>query len=432
MDNLFKSFSRSYILSAALPAAMFTLIIIALFRDFFPSFLNSRLTDASLTPSFGIVLGIIATFCLDYTLYASMEWVVKFFSGDFIPWPLNAFLSYLAGLQLDRMLLSYKQYQAAFSRKDDPVKKYRLYVAAYESVNAVWAKMPLDKEKLLPTALGNANQASIAYADNLYGMDINTFWQKLYLVLPSKVSELIEDKNIHITFLLNSSLLSFTIFLMSFVLVGFDSGIELLRSKGRIINSLISLHFGFTQIAPLGYLLLGAFFFLLGYGLYRLAVNASRERNSVYRAACDFYRADLVKSLGFELPQSLEDERRMWQDLREFFSVGKNLGMRASVIKEYGFSLKPTPTSGTSNVQVEQVDVDFGRVIETSLAAQRVPSEATPNDSSFMRFIELIENIQRIMQNSEKFYENITEILKRSQATTERKPGKHPKRNRNL
>jgi hypothetical protein len=47
---------------------------------------------------------------------------------------------------------------------------------------------------------------------------------------------------------------------------------------------------------------------------YRGAVSAALVFAGVVRGCFDLYRHDLIKQLGYAIPASLEDERRLWRN----------------------------------------------------------------------------------------------------------------------
>ena len=50
---------------------------------------------------------------------------------------------------------------------------------------------------------------------------------------------------------------------------------------------------------------------------YRGAVSAALVFAEVVRGCFDLYRHDLIKQLGYTIPASLEDERRLWHNLAQ-------------------------------------------------------------------------------------------------------------------
>ncbi len=50
---------------------------------------------------------------------------------------------------------------------------------------------------------------------------------------------------------------------------------------------------------------------------YRGAVSAVLVFAEVVRGCFDLYRHDLIKQLGYAIPASLEDERRLWHNLAQ-------------------------------------------------------------------------------------------------------------------
>jgi hypothetical protein len=175
-----------------------------------------------------------------------------------------------------------------------------------------------------------------------------TIWSRLFHVLPSQFVANLEEKNNHLLFLLNSSLLAYI-----------NAGICMSAGiAGLIYQSLTGIGFssipfaernffvrGFNFITPSEYILVGFLLACFAYVLYSVAVNAAEDYSLFVRAGFDLYRMDLLKKLRQPLPQELNDEKRTWTVLTEYFIAANRLGREDINFPYFHHENKTTPES---------------------------------------------------------------------------------------
>jgi hypothetical protein len=182
----------------------------------------------------------------------------------------------------------------------------------------------------MPTRLGNVLRASEIYAFERYCIEGITIWPRLFHVLPLRFIKDLEEKNNHLLFLLNSSLLAY-INAIACILLGVSALINK-SNTGQFYISLVPKQMalfngGFDFISPVDYIVIGLALIGFAYGLYSVAVNAAEDYGLFVRAGFDLYRLDLLKQLRQPLPKELRDEKQTWLTLTEYFIAANHLGM---------------------------------------------------------------------------------------------------------
>jgi hypothetical protein len=158
---------------------------------------------------------------------------------------------------------------------------------------------PEELELILPTRLGNVMRAYERYSDVVYEIEAIAIWPRLFMIIPEEARERIRE---------SEGLFHFSVNML------FTSIVTLATSGGMIISTLC--HEGLVGLAntiswPIILVLaFGAFF--AWFSWWRLP-DAARQRGEEVKSAFDLYRAELADALGFELPATEAEERRMWR-----------------------------------------------------------------------------------------------------------------------
>jgi hypothetical protein len=158
---------------------------------------------------------------------------------------------------------------------------------------------PEKLELVLPTRLGNVMRAYERYSDVVYEIEAIALWPRLFMIIPEDVRERMRE---------SEGLFHFSINML------FTSIVTLVTSGGMIISSLY--HGGLVGLENriswpiILVLVFGAFF--AWFSWWRLP-DAARQRGEQVKSAFDLYRAELADALGFELPATEDEERRMWR-----------------------------------------------------------------------------------------------------------------------
>jgi hypothetical protein len=157
---------------------------------------------------------------------------------------------------------------------------------------------------MLPFRLGNIHRAYEDYSYSQYGLHGIFFWPRLAKVIPADYADKIVEQNNHITFLLNSSLISALI------------GIEIL-----VWLIILRIKSGVLDWRAIVALFCGAISYVFYYGATSVALTHGRYIRTCY----DFFRLELLKELHIDPPPRLggEDEKALWRSVHEFLVLGQ-------------------------------------------------------------------------------------------------------------
>ena len=332
-----------------------------LFRDFIPSLFTLRLEETERWFNNGIILTLIFTLWVAFSLYSSVNWIVQLYEGYKFPTKLQKrMVSSLKKKWHSKKTVRYRKVyrivKRGISEKNiDLLDKHK--AAAIAELQDLEISGPIDGELLLPTRLGNVLRASEIYPIERYHLEGITIWPRLFHVLPPQFVKDLEEKNNHFIFLINSSL-------MSYIIGAFSSAVGLIRSPCQLFISVLSCHDphnpewfftrGFQSISPFEYLWIGIVFIFTGYFLYRIAVNAAVSYGLFIRAGFDLYRFDLLKQLKHPIPRTLKEEKEIWDTLCEFFIAGNRLGFN-----DFQFNY----VSVTEGVVAEDIDLSHAEIV---------------------------------------------------------------------
>ena len=163
---------------------------------------------------------------------------------------------------------------------------------------------PADPRDLMPTRLGNALRAAEAYPgdEERWGVDAPFWWPRLYLVLPDSARTVIDDARSGLDQLVVLSALSGVFGLVALGL----SCASALGASWAGLNLIV----GFACAA-------GGL--LLSWSSYRAAATAATSFGELVRSCYDLYRGDLLAKLGWPMPDTLRQERKLWKALGQQF-----------------------------------------------------------------------------------------------------------------
>lgn len=340
-DSFLKEIGRSYIVSAFLPAAIFTLLGFFLFRGFVPNDLSDQILNSkSFINNEWIVLTLLM-FWVAFYLYSANDITVKIFEGYLFPKWLRDHLVRRQEKNWEESNLGnyykWKKDNARLMKKIEGGKDVfekemeqdvRNLLRAHEELADLGLRSPLDKEFLMPTRLGNVLRASEMYAYERYAIEEITIWPRLVPVLPPELIGHIDEKNNHFMFLINSSflvycngLLSFFVGIMGLPLIFFPNAIGSLAFKFKGFFLI-----GYDFVHPIGFLLISILFFSFGYILYLIAVNVAEEFGMYVRASFDLYRVKLLRQLNWTPPKTIVEEQELWRNISRFIVAAERLG----------------------------------------------------------------------------------------------------------
>jgi hypothetical protein len=180
---------------------------------------------------------------------------------------------------------------------------------------------PANPAHLMPTRLGNAMRAAETYPGDpeRWGIDAVFWWPRLYLVLPDSARGAVDDARMGLDQLVVLSELGFSFGIVAFILS--CAGLNLAAGLGC----------GFGGL-------------LLSWGSYRAAVTAATSFGELMRSCYDLYRGDLLGKLGWPIPDTLAEERTLWQALgQQFYRRSVDNGLEPFI---NGSRKPPAPPAG--------------------------------------------------------------------------------------
>lgn len=194
--------------------------------------------------------------------------------------------------QLGKTEKKLQDQQAVYADKDNQSKALTEYL---------YRNYPSKLDRVLPTRLGNIIKAAEEYpADKgRYGIDAVFFWPRLIAVIPDAARGDLSDARASMALLLNVSTLAF--------LLGVGSFTALAAAMLHPAAAFWACGAGGLVLAALA---------------YRSALAPGRIYAELVRAAFDLYRVDLLKQLQFGLPDNLDEERALWDNLGQQMYLG--------------------------------------------------------------------------------------------------------------
>lgn len=152
-------------------------------------------------------------------------------------------------------------------------------------------RLPREEAFVMPTRLGNILRSAELYSKQRYEIESALIWPRLYSILPSSFSNPLNSARGSLELMLIISTLS-----LFFSLI---TGIYLIAIGGV------------WWLFPICFL--GGF--MLSYLAYSSALVSAIAYGQLVRSAFDLYKDDLRKEMGYEAPNSLDDERKFWTNL---------------------------------------------------------------------------------------------------------------------
>jgi hypothetical protein len=162
-----------------------------------------------------------------------------------------------------------------------------------------WRDYP--EEDLLPTALGNRIRAFERYGNSRFGLDILILWYEFVGVASDQVRDHIDGARQEVEVFLAGSVV--------FALFSIATLIPLADPATWSGSGWVLLIAG----------LIGAVVSMLS---YRRAISQAEDWGAAVTGLVNTHRTEVAKAFGFELPDSLEAERRMWECVNGFVATG--------------------------------------------------------------------------------------------------------------
>ena len=330
-NSLIRDIGRSYIVSSMLPAALFITLGIFIYRANIPQLLSIPVLSNQYSASLYLLFAATVMW-VGFALYSMTNWTVRFYEGYYIPPGVREVIVFLCFKWVHRIKKRHIE-KIITANKEKPSDLNKIinetYDRAWSDYSELELSSPLRESDLLPTRLGNVLRASEQYPEK-YGLRAGIqLWTRLVVFLPLNLANSLEEKNNNLLFLLNSSLLSYLMGLVAFTNWGvckiFQSCSSTLftptfiKSQG-ILSSFIK------GLSENQFLVLGLIWILIGYALYILSIPVAKTIGLLIRSCYDMYRFDLLKQLNYSIPQTLAQERKIWQKISDFIVTGGRLG----------------------------------------------------------------------------------------------------------
>jgi hypothetical protein len=159
---------------------------------------------------------------------------------------------------------------------------------AYEELR----RFPDSDEQVAPSRLGNAIRAFETYAEDRYQLNSQLLWVELYVAVPDALRAEHDQARASVDFFVNSIWQLAILGVTSLVVVIFSGHFS------PLILFLVVL-----AAEPL---------------FYRGAISSTSYWRSAVQAIVDTGRVPLATNLGLVIPDALEEERQMWQEVARF------------------------------------------------------------------------------------------------------------------
>lgn len=165
-----------------------------------------------------------------------------------------------------------------------------------------YQRFPVRRDQVMPTSLGNVLRAAEAYAGDprRYGVDAVFFWPRLYPLLSEPLRAELGAARAEVDRMLVTATLSLVLAIGTAV-VGGAAELSWPARAGIVVGAL--------AVSRLAYL---------------VAVWAAVPYAELIRSSFDTHRRDLLRAMGLSPPESLAEERALWE------ALGQQLYRRAA------------------------------------------------------------------------------------------------------
>jgi hypothetical protein len=150
-----------------------------------------------------------------------------------------------------------------------------------------------DYEHIMLTKFGNIIRAFEHYPKVMYNIDSIAVWPHMMYILPNGQKSELNDIKSQVDFAVHILYISVILML------------------GYIVLS------SYTKTIPIwGILVL---LMIITFLAYRLAISSSIQWGFYVKAIFDIYRHDLLRKMGIKVPQTWDEERRIWDKISQSF-----------------------------------------------------------------------------------------------------------------
>jgi hypothetical protein len=201
----------------------------------------------------------------------------------------------------------------------------------YYIVSEMHLRFPLSKDAILSTGFGNILRAAETYPEDRYGIDAVRLWPRLVYVIPESYYEKVDQSNNGLAFLVNCSILSLLMGLMSVLAAIYQLYLRLGKS-GKvglmyfIVKDDIEYNPGVYLERICYYCVIFVFTLVMFYIFYRGSLPLVMQYGNMIRSSYDLFRMQLLEELNLELPEDSVREHDLWSKISEFIAIGERRG----------------------------------------------------------------------------------------------------------
>jgi hypothetical protein len=188
--------------------------------------------------------------------------------------------------------------------------------------------------RILPTALGNILRASEDLVFKKYKLEAVAIWPTLYPILSENSKAIVDSQRnqldvtvrLFIVFIM-CSIFSFAFYVAILYQVLQTNNFYYYINQNLDTIGMFSFLISLTALLMImvtysGWLIIPAAMVFLAWLTYKSVLSAAIEFGKGINSAFELNRFDLLKSLHFELPDNLENEKRVNYKLSQFFVIG--------------------------------------------------------------------------------------------------------------
>ena len=194
-------------------------------------------------------------------------------------------------------------------------------------------RYPPDESLILPTRFGNILRAAEAYSQSRYQIDSVPLWPRLVYAMDEKYMGHVDTANDQCSFLLNSSLLSAIFAVLSFFASSYQFFLlyGLFYGISGIVNITSPANPDVYIQRIFGYFMAGVFALGIAWFFYSASLLNVTKYGNLIRSSYDLFRFNLLDRLHLKLPPNIQKERRLWENVSEFITIGDAVAPHLSV-----------------------------------------------------------------------------------------------------
>jgi hypothetical protein len=301
LSSLPKLADRNFILGQLLPALLFAVAGLFLFRDKIPTNTWTDIMNAKDLGKTAYLL--LAVWVLAVTALILNFWIYRFLEGYLCPAWLSERLKERHRKRLRRKLCELQILYDRWAKEGIAFPQGDL--DRYQELRwELLRSMPSRESDVLPTRFGNAIKAFELYPNEVYGADGVVIWLRLVSVVPKSFAQQIQDMRTQVDCLINCCLFSGLITLLGAFRMIFSD-----EWRNIDVNSGTYAFLSSIEKVWIVWIIAGA---VGAYLFYRWALACVPAWGELVMSAFDCYLPALAAQLGFELPETEPMRRQFW------------------------------------------------------------------------------------------------------------------------